>query len=232
MGNSSPEFFATHSGVRRELATDEIELLVVNLEKGPSALETALDEALAGPWILKEVLKAEEEGCDAIVLDCAADPVLRAARQITSLPVVAAGQASHMAAMMLCDKFSIITTLPASIPLFKENVIKYGYTDRVASVRAANLPVLGLEDADATFAALSEQAGEAIEKDGAEAIVLGCTGMLPIRDRLQAYLNIPVIEPLTTAINFAANLVKQNLAHSKLTYADGSDASMNLLKKL
>lgn len=232
MCNSSQEFFEAHSGVRMKLSTDTVELHVVNLKDGPLSLETSVDEALAAPHILKEVLSAKEEGCDAIVIDCAADPVLRAARQITDLPVVSAGEASHHAAMMVCDKFSIITTLHESISLFEENIQKYGYSNRLASVRAVDLPVLALDDYEATFDALYAESLKAVKEDGAQAIVLGCTGMLPIRLRLQEKLWIPVVEPFTMGVQFAVAMVKGQLFSSPLSYGKPSQASMDILRKL
>ncbi len=232
MCNSSKEFYNAHSGVRRSLSTDTMELYVVNIKEGPLSLETGVDEALAAPYILKEVLSAKEEGCDAVMIDCAADPVLRAARQITDLPVISAGEASHLAAMMVCDRFSIITTLQESVSLFEENVHKYGYSNRLASVRAVDLPVLALEDFEATLDALYEESLKAMDEDRAQAIVLGCTGMLPVRLQLQEKLGIPVVEPYTMGVHFAAAMVKGQLFPSPLAYGKPSQASMDILSML
>lgn len=232
MCNSSKEFFEKHSKIRESLATKEVELLVSNIEKGPVSLETSFDEALAGPYILKEVILAEEQGCDAVVLDCAADPVLRAARQVSNLPVVSAGEASHHVALMLSDNFSIITTLDESISMFRENVNKYGYASRVKSIRAINLKVLDLEDEEKTLEALYKEALATIEEDGTECIVLGCTGMLLVRDRLQEKLGIPVVEPLTMGVLLAADLVRSGLKHSLLSYKKPSGHSQKLLRNL
>ncbi|NLC26886.1 MAG: hydrogenase expression protein HupH [Fastidiosipila sp.] len=232
MANCSQEFFDSHSEIRRNMATKDIELLVANIEKGPLSLESPVDEVFAGPYILKEVASAVNEGCDAVVIDCAADPVMRAARHVSSIPVVSAGEASHHAAMMLCDKFSIVTTMAVSVPMFKENIAKYGYSNRVASVRAIELPVLALEDIEKTFQALCKTSEIAIEEDGAEVIVLGCTGMMETRDRLQEYLQIPVVEPLSIGIQYAAAMVNTNLRHSPICYMKASDSTVALIGDL
>lgn len=232
MANCSKEFYDSHSDIRRKMATKDIELLVENIEKGPLSLESAVDEVFAGPYILKEVASAVDENCDAVVIDCAADPVVRAARHISSIPVVSAGEASHHAAMMLCDRFSIITTMAISVPMFRENINKYGYSKRVASIRAIDLPVLALEDKEKTFQELCKASEIALKEDGAEAIVLGCTGMMETRDRLQEYLKVPVIEPLSIGIQYAAAMVKTNLFHSKITYMEPSETTVALIDSL
>ena len=86
MCNSSKEFYDAHAGRRLAMSTDEVQLVVVNIPHGPDSMESAYDEAIAAPYILQQVVSAETEGCDAVVIDCAADPALRAAREISELP--------------------------------------------------------------------------------------------------------------------------------------------------
>jgi allantoin racemase len=223
MCNTSQSFFDENVGVRQALATPEVELHIVNIKHGPESLETAFDEALAASSIIEQVVLAESEGCDAVLIDCAADPVLRAAREISNLPVIGAGEASHHAAMMLCSRFTIITVLPASMKLIHENVQKYGYMDRVASVRSANVPVLDLSNEEVATKAIYDEAIKAINEDGAEAIVLGCTGMIAMRENLESMLGVPVIEPYSVGVEYAATMVKLKLKQSRLAYEKPSD---------
>ncbi len=204
MCNTSQTFYDDNVGVRLALATPEVELLVVNIKHGPESMETAYDEAMGARSIIDQVLSAESEGCDAVLIDCSVDPVLRAAREISNLPVIGAGEASHHAAMMLCSRFSVITVLTVSAKLIYENIHKYGYADRVASVRAANVPVLDLCNEEESTKAIYDEAIKAIEEDGAEAIVLGCTGMMAMRDKLEGLLGVPVIEPYSVGVQYAA----------------------------
>lgn len=218
MCNASREFYEQNAQARLDLALDGVELRVVNLEHGPDSLESAYDAAIAAPFIMSQVESAEKEGCDAVVIDCAADPVLRAAREISDLPVVSAGEASHHVAMQVSSKFSIITVLSTSANEIEENVIKGGYASRLASIRSADTSVLGLCDGEASYNKIHQAALCAIEEDGASAIVLGCTGMLKLREALQEQLGVPVIEPFTAAIEAAATLVRMNLKQSRISY--------------
>ncbi len=60
-------------------------------------------------------------------------------------------------------------------------------------------------------------------EDGADTIIFGCTGMLGCADAvheglLKDGLDVPVIDPVPTAVNVAAALVRSRLAHSKRAY--------------
>lgn len=218
MCNSNEQFYKAHAKNRQALSSTEVELMVVNIPQGPQSLETAYDEALAGPYILEQVCLAESEGCDAVVLDCAADPVLRAAKEVSNIPVVGAGESSYLFAMQLCNQFTVISVLPCTSVLIRENINKYGFSDRLASVRSANLPVLGLEDDTQVESIIFEVASKAIKEDGADAIVLGCTGMMAVRTRLEERLGVPVIEPYTAGVQMAAALVRFGLRQSPLAF--------------
>ena len=227
MCNSSKEFYDAHAGRRLTMSTDEVQLVVVNIPHGPDSMESAYDEAIAAPYILQQVVSAESEGCDAVVIDCAADPALRAAREISELPVVSAGEASYHAAMMVAGKFSVITVLPTTANEISDHLKMYGFSSRVASVRSANVPVLALEDEQEAEEHLYAAARKAIDEDGAQAIVLGCTGMMAMRDSLEKRLGVPVIEPYLAAIQFAASLVRMKLRQSRLSYIKGGQKTYN-----
>ena len=227
MCNSSKEFYDAHAGRRLAMSTDEVQLVVVNIPHGPDSMESAYDEAIAAPYILQQVVSAETEGCDAVVIDCAADPAVRAAREISELPVVSAGEASYHAAMMVAGKFSVITVLPTTANEISDHLRMYEFSSRVASVRSANVPVLALEDEQEAEEHLYAAARKAIDEDGAQAIVLGCTGMMAMRDSLEKRLGVPVIEPYLAAIQFAASLVRMKLRQSRLSYIKGGQKTYN-----
>ena len=66
----------------------DTELSYRMLEDGPVSIESEYDEALALPGILKQVSIAEFEGIDAVIINCASDPGIDAAREVASIPVI------------------------------------------------------------------------------------------------------------------------------------------------
>ena len=216
--NSSEPFRAGQEEDRKKAASAGVEVEVVCLPAGPESIESAYDEALAGPHIIDQVVRAQAEGCDAVSLDCAMDTVVRAAREAVEIPVVSAGEASHLLALALARQFSIVTVMDATAEAIKENLAQTGLAGRVASVRVAHIPVLELADQERAFTAILAQARSAIDNDGAQAIVLGCTGMSQVAERLQKELDLPVIDPAAAAIQLAQVYVRMGLTGSRATY--------------
>ena len=144
-----------------------------------------------------------------------------------SIPVTSAGESSYLLALGLCGRFSVVTVLRSTADAIKENIRKYGFENRVASVRYAHIPVLGLADEQKAFDAISKEAKIAIEHEGAEAIVLGCTGMSSLTQRLQRSLGVPVIDPAVAALKLAETYVAMGLSPSKAAYEAPSEKKHN-----
>jgi len=197
----------------------ETEVDSVSIEKGPSSIECRYDEILAIPDIVKRVKEAEDEGVDACVVNCFGDPGVRAAREVVKIPVLGPCESSLNVASSMCDKFSVITVLSSVANLIEENARIYGLSEKLASVRAVDIPVMGLHaDDKKTANALFEEGKKALEEDGAEVLILGCTGMTGMAERLSTDLGVHVIDPLPMAVKFAEMLVSSGLSHSKLTF--------------
>ena len=199
------------------------EISVTSLEKGPDSIESMYDELLAAPWILEKVKTAEAEGFDAIIIDCMGDPALYAARELAKIPIIGPGEASMALAYIVSHKFSVLTVLQRVIPRFKNKIRMYGFNKKLASVRSIEIPVLELEKEEETKAALLVEGKRAIEDDGADTIILGCTGMIGMAKGLQDSLGIPVIDPSVASLKIAESLVDMEISHSKMVYPTPPD---------
>jgi len=189
----------------------------VNPQGTPVSIEGAADEALSVPSMLAEIRKGERDGVDAYVIACFDDPGLHAAREIARGPVIGICQAGIQVAMTVSRRFSVITTLPRSIPIIEELVSAYGAERHCRNVRAIDLPVLGLEeDPEKSERLLMAEIGKAKKEDRAEAIVLGCAGMSALCERLTLATGVPVIDGVTAAVKFAEALVGAGYTTSKV----------------
>jgi allantoin racemase len=220
--NTSTEFRDSQIEERKRSASPGTEVDVVCLKHGPVSIESSYDEALAAPHIVEEVKRAESEGFDAVSIDCAMDTVVRASREAVNIPVTSAGEASYLLAMGLCSRFSVVTVLKSTAQTISENINKYGFERRVASVRHADIPVLDLKNEKKAFAAIMREAKRAIEEDGAEAIVLGCTGMSFLARKLQDRLSVPVVDPAEASLTLAELYVREGLIKSRIAYGTPS----------
>ncbi|WP_029076208.1 aspartate/glutamate racemase family protein [Kaistia adipata] len=194
------------------------------IDTGPGSIESEFEIAMSVPGTVEKAIEAEREGADAIIIDCMGDPGLRAAREVVSIPVLGPAETAMHVAAMLGHRFSVVTVLRRLRAQFENAAAVYGLSTKLASVRHVDIPVLELEDdLVSTRARLVEQAVIAVEQDGAEAIIFGCTGLMgcagAVREGLLAKgIDIPVIDPIPTAVSVAAALARAGLSQSKLTY--------------
>jgi allantoin racemase len=200
------------------------EISVTLLDTGPASIESRYDEAVAVPGIVRKVVEAEKDGVDAVIIDCMADPGVVAAREMVSIPVIGPAETAMHVASMLAHRFSVVTVLDRAVPMFHQHAYRMGLKERLASVRAVNIPVLELGDTDRVVKALVEQSSMAVQEDGAHLIVFGCTGMIGLADQVEKGLaeegitDVPVIDPGVLALKVGEALVDIGLSHSKRTY--------------
>lgn len=98
-----------------------------------------------------------------------------------------------------------------------------GVDKNIASIRDIATPVLELNDKDVLKKRLLIQIEKAVEEDGAQWCVLGCTGMLGLAGALSEKMAdrgkpIPVVDPTATAIGYLELLIRSNISQSPLTY--------------
>ncbi len=216
--NASRPFLESQVEERKRAAGAGVVLDVVGLAEGPLSVESAVDETLIGPPLLSLAKKAEEEGCDAVVIDCAMDPAVRAMRELVSIPVTSAAESALLYAFTLGERVSVITVLESTARAIEDKIRTYGFQGRVSSVRAAGVPVLDLQETERAAAAILEEARKAIDQDGADVIVLGCTGMSSVAAYLQDRLEVPVVDAAAAALTLAESLVRMKLSSSKRCY--------------
>ena len=200
---------------------ENTELEVISFNYGPHHLEYHFYEALVGMDILRAIKDAEKKGFDAAIIGCFYDPYLTEAREITNIVVTAPAEASLAIANSLGHKFSIIVGRKKWIPKMEENIIKYGLKDKLASFKSIDMGVLEFQEKkEEVEKRLFEAGKEAVEKDGAEVLILGCTAQFGFYKKLQEKLNVPVIDATIAPLKYAEFLVnlkkKVGLSHSKI----------------
>ena len=104
------------------------------------------------------------------------------------------------------------------VPIVMEKVRKLGLSDRLASIRTIGIPVLELMDRPRVKSALLEAVRKAISEDGAQVMVLGCTGLVGLAAEVQRELGVPVVDPSMASLKLAETLIELKLTHSKLAF--------------
>lgn len=216
-----PNKLSALEGLARACA---VALSQATLETGPASIESAFDEALCAPDVVRRAIEAEQDGVDALIIDCMGDPGLQAARESVHIPVFGPAETSMHVAAMLGHRFAIVTVLERVRPLIEHLAGRYGVAGKLACVRSVDTPVLAIDDdPDRLADALFGEARRAVLVDRADVVVLGCTGFAGLDAALKARLDeaglaVPVTDPLAVTLAVAAGLVRANLAHSKRGY--------------
>lgn len=213
--NTTAAMTATIQRAAEEAAASGTIIEAVTSPTGPVSIEGYFDEAMSLPGLLMEVRKGDAAKADAHVIACFDDTGLDAARQIAAGPVIGIGEAAYHAATLIAHRFTVVTTLTRSIPALEHSLMKYGF-ERRASVRAAEVPVLALEDEKSDARArIDAEIARALKEDRAEAIVLGCAGMAKLARDLSAQHDCPVIDGVGASVKLAEMLVKLGHKTSK-----------------
>ncbi|ADB50564.1 aspartate/glutamate racemase family protein [Conexibacter woesei] len=192
------------------------------LTEGPSSIESRTDEARAVPAMLDAVVAAAADGVDGVVLNCFMDPAVGAARELTHLPVAAPGQSAMTLASTLGGRFSVILPAASGAPIVAEQAHAYVGRERLASVRSVEMAVAEMRDRDRLVTGLVEQAERAIGEDGADVVILGCTGMCGVTSAFRAALahhDVPVIDPTVAAVGAVVSQLMLGVHHSGSAYA-------------
>lgn len=200
----------------RTVAQAGTEIIPTTGEHGPVSIESQYDSAYCVPTLLELVTRHEAAGVDAHIVACFRDPGLEACREIASGPVLGIAEAAMHAASILGRGFTILTTLPRSIPVQEGLARKYGFATHLRSVRSLGVPVLELEDPNSAAAdkviALTERARD---EDGADCVLLGCAGMVDLAERVTRETGVVAIDGVVAAIKLAEGLVGAGLGTAK-----------------
>ena len=87
--NTTQSMTDSVENLARRVARSDTQVWAVSPASGPDSIECYVDEHLAVPGVLKEVIRGDrEEGADAFIIACFGDPGLQAAREVTSKPVL------------------------------------------------------------------------------------------------------------------------------------------------
>ncbi|WP_420861863.1 aspartate/glutamate racemase family protein [Algirhabdus cladophorae] len=172
---------------------------------GPASIQGEADGIAATPALLKLVGQASDQGASAIIIGCFDDTALSQAREIAACPVIGIGQAAYHMAALYGPKFSVVTTLPISVPVLKTNIDNYGLSGHLGKVRASDVPVLAIEtDPDASATKIIAEIRAANDEDAVQSIVLGCGGMVDIERKAAPVVQTKLIDGVTAAALFAS----------------------------
>lgn len=194
------------------------EIIAVSPATGPDSIECYVDEYLAIPGVLQEIIKGDkEENVDAYIIACFGDPGLQAAREVTDKPVLGIAESAITVAKIIAPYFSVVSVLDRSRKVTEDVVKNYGAEIFCKSIRSTGLSVLEFgRNKEKGLEKLVEQGRKAVSEDGAECILLGCAGFVDFVKHMREELGVPVLDGVSPAVKIAESLVKLGVNTSKV----------------
>lgn len=193
--------------------------------KVPAFPHTPVERLLQQVGHLDAALVAVENGCAAMVIDSVGDYGLEAIRAATSVPAFGAGFQGMAAAGAGGRRFAIVTVWPASMNFIPQDLLhRYGFADQCLGIENVgqeealdHLPgpdgyLAQVRDGAAPILAAIHAAVDRMAASGAEAVLLGCTCMSPLADRIAQAASLPVINPLGEAVRAAVRAAAMPVA--------------------
>lgn len=200
----------------------EIEFQFESVRAAPKNYVSQYDLVLADMGMLEAGLDAQKRGFDAVCIDTMSDSGVAALRSALDIPVIGPGRASMLMALMLGDRFSIITMWQSWNHLYTRSLKDLRLSDHCASVRSIDVDPDNqglLEGKEETvFPLLEKTARQCVEEDGAQVILLGSTTMHQAHAHLQRKLPVPVINPGPLSYKMAEAALGLGLSHSRAAY--------------
>lgn len=192
-----------------------VEISVDCIKKGPDELDCHTDEAFAAPELVKMAIQAEQDGFDAIVIYCFSDVGLDALRENVRIPVIAPGETALAVAQTLCNRFVVVTGAGWNIPRTYRRMMKNAIArEKMAAVLALDIPAAEMRtDPNATKKHLDAVCREAVERYGADGVILGCLGMAGYGEHLEKAYPVKVLDPAFIAVAYAEMCVRLGLRH-------------------
>lgn len=160
-------------------------------------------------------LAAADQGFHALYINTVGDYGLGDLRRQAGIPVTGSGEAAVRLAQSSGDRFSIVTIWPPSLGFIYEHVLE----DAGAIAACKNIHFLS-EDQDletlgdeenfvtemqacsvTSLAKIKAACRDALDNEGSDVIMLGCTCMQPVAKLLEAD-DIPIIEPMSAGYRY------------------------------
>lgn len=206
------------------------------VKTGPLNYSSHHDFVLADAANFEAGCRAQEEGFAAVCIDTMSDSGVAALRSVLDIPVFGPGKVSMLAALMLGDRFSVLTMASRWKPLYKKALDELGLHHKCASVRAIevapdNQALLSGKEED-VFPLLEAAAQRAIDEDGAEVIILGSTTMHQSHAWLSQRLPVPVINPGPLSYKMAEAALGLGLSHSRQGYPKPMHPRLDMLQAM
>jgi allantoin racemase len=192
----------------------DTELEIRHLEDSPANIDYFAPLTLGEVAVMRATIEAERDGFDAMVIGCCYDPGLAAARELTTMPVVGALEASLSMTLFFGHRFALVTDHHKAAPKIENLIRQYGFESNCRAVTAIEWFIDDMvNDPDAVARDAYARCSETLERERAEVAVIGCTIVAACYERAalagaQELRDLAVINPNLMAVKQAQILAE------------------------
>ncbi|MDQ6596613.1 Asp/Glu/hydantoin racemase [Bacillus salipaludis] len=207
ISESVTELIANES---RRVASPGTELTFATASFGVAYIETRM-EALIGGYAAACIAAERHGEYDGVIIDAFGDPGLLGIKEMLDVPVVGMTEAALASACLLGKRFSIIAISSRIKAWYLETVHSGHLTTRLASIRSLDDPLRDIGSVQEDHSKrLKELAKEAVEKDGADVIILAGAPLAGLARTLEGQLSVPVVDGVSSAVRHCESLIALN----------------------
>ncbi|NDL61794.1 aspartate/glutamate racemase family protein [Acerihabitans arboris] len=184
----------------RRVSAPDTRIEMATARSGVAYIETRF-EALLGAHAVATLAGERLGHYDALLIAAFGDPGLAALKEVLDVPVVGMTEAALMTAAQLGQRIAIIAISRRITAWYRECVDRCGLLGRLAAIRYLDHP-LGdpgtvQQDHAARLLALSRLA---VERDGADVLILAGAPLAGLARGLKGQLKVPVVDGVSSGV--------------------------------
>lgn len=190
-------------------------------------------------------LAAAGSGADALFINTVGDYGLYPLRGLVDIPVIGAGESSYLTACSMAPKFAIVTIWPPKLRFLHDDALeRYQLTERCAGIfhvsRDVEMASMGnpgfIEELRRCDLGLVKRVVEtchaALSKSGVSTLILGCTCMSGIRDRLTRDIPATILDPMRVGYQYTEFALRSDARHCRDIYSDFAPSRQDLERRV
>lgn len=191
--------------VERSKAQDT-QFTICTARFGVEYIETRLESMLAGTAAAEVI--AENPGFDAAMVAAFGDPGMPALKELCDAPVIGITESALAAASLLGSRISIIAISPRITAWYRDCVESYGYASRLTSIHSLSDPLNSIGSVQQEFGQkLVQLAQTAVERDGADVIVLAGAPLAGLARQVEDKIPVPVVDGISAGVKLTEAIV-------------------------
>jgi Asp/Glu/hydantoin racemase len=198
--NTSAATTAMMVAIARTAVSADVEIVGATVPDGPAMITDVLALAAAAPQVV-ELGVGLSGGVSGIIVSAFGDPGLDDLRRRVTIPVVGIAESAMLAAAEGGRRFGVATTTPKLRTAIDATAAGLGLAHCYTGTRLTlEDPLDMMADPDRLVAALRLAVSACIERDGAEAVIIGGGPLGNAATALAPMFDVPVIAPICAAV--------------------------------